>query len=610
MKTRVIFYIRYYLFWLLFYVIQKPVFMLCQQSQMGDVKWYDCFFVMWHGLPLDLSVAGYLTVIPALLLILSVWIQERRFQRITAVYSWIFIIVSWVVIIADNGTFPYWGFRLDKTVFIYLVSPKEVLASASWWVWITGCVVLCSGVWITWIIYKKAIYSVHLENCEGVGKRVLASVLLFVLSAFLFLPIRGSLTVSTMNTGRVYYSPNRILNISAINPAFNLIESLSEQTFDLQRYTYMPQDEADNIVKQMVSPLEETSTYDTFLKTNRPNVVLIIWESMSANGWLAMPQTRKLAEEGIWFTNAYASSFRTDRGVVAVLSGFPGQPTSSLMTAPGKTKSLNYVSRDLQDNGYQLYWYYGGDEDFTNMRSYLTYAGFDNRVCDKSFPLSDRMSKWGVPDHILFDYCQKTIAQRKADSVRCFDVILTLSSHEPFEVPAKRRYDDIYLNSLAYTDSCVGAFADSLKMMPQWDSTLLVIMGDHGFPYPQGVQNHEPRRYATPVIIAGGAVKSPMKSAKVCSQIDWIPTVLNAMGIRTDKYIFSKNILSDNTDEWAFYSYNDGWGVITKSDTTVYDRVAEKNVIESDNSELREKQGKAMVQTIYYEIEKLSSSKK
>ncbi len=610
MKTRVIFFIKYYLFWLLFYIIQKPIFMLCQHSQMIDVKWYDCFAVMWHGLPLDLSVAGYITIVPALLLILSVWIPERWFQRITAVYSLIFIIISWIVIFADNGTFPSWGFRLDKTVFIYLASPKEVIASASWWVWVVGIAALCFAVLLTWYVYKKAIFSLKLDVCDGTPRRLCNSLVLLLLAALLFLPIRGSLTVSTMNTGRVYYSQNRILNISAINPAFNLFESFSEQTFDLKRYTYMPQDEAYTIVKEMVSPATDTCGYDMFLTTNRPNIVLIIWESMSANAWSAMPQTRKLADEGICFTNAYASSFRTDRGVVAVLSGFPGQPTSSLMTAPGKTKSLNYISRDLQANGYRLNWFYGGDEDFTNMRSYLTYAGFVNRVCDKSFPLSDRMSKWGVPDHILFDYCQKEIKRRSEDSSRYFDVVLTLSSHEPFEVPAKKRYDDMYLNSLAYTDSCVGAFVDSLKLLHSWDNTLLIIMGDHGYPFPQGVQNHEPRRYAMPIVMTGGAVKMPMKSNKVCSQIDWIPTVLDAMNIESDKYIFSKNMLSDKTDEWAFYSYNDGWGLITKCDTTVYDKTAEKTVIESNNAEIREKQGKAIVQTIYCEIEKLSSSNK
>ena len=606
MKSRIIFFLRYYIFWIVFFLIQKPIFMLWQHSSMTDIRWYDCFAVMWHGLPLDLSVAAYITVLPALLLIASAWVSNDVVKRIIGIYSFVIMLIAWLVIIADNGTFPSWGFRIDKTVFFYLVSPKEVIATAPWWMWLIGLLLYVFFVAISWLTYKNTIDTALLNDCMSMPQRVGVSVVMLLLAALLFLPIRGSLTVSTMNTGRVYYSPKRILNLAAINPVFNLIESLSEQTFDTQRYTYMPSDEAIGIVRDMTNDDIETDEIDTFFTAKRPDIVLIIWESMSANAWEALPCTHRIAEQGIWFTRAYASSFRTDRGVVAALSGFPGQPTSSLMTAPGKTKSLNYVSNDLHEHGYQLHWYYGGDEDFTNMRSYLTYGGFNDRVCDKSFPVSQRLSKWGVPDHILLNYAASQIRARKLDSTKHFDVILTLSSHEPFEVQSQKRFDNPYLNSMAYTDSCVGAFVDSLRQFPRWDSTLIVIMGDHGFPHPAGVQNHEPRRYALPIIFAGGAVRQPQQIDKVCSQIDWIPTVLYQLGAETKKYIFAKNVLSTTAKEWAFYSYNDGWGLITPTDTLVYDRVAQNVVLATDSVEIRDRQAKALVQTIYEQIDSLS----
>ena len=47
-----------------------------------NVSLGDYFRVMWHGLPLDLSLAGYLTAIPGLLLIASAWTNSSILRRI------------------------------------------------------------------------------------------------------------------------------------------------------------------------------------------------------------------------------------------------------------------------------------------------------------------------------------------------------------------------------------------------------------------------------------------------------------------------------------------------------------------------------------------------
>ena len=109
-----------------------------------------------------------------------------------------------------------------------------------------------------------------------------------------------------------------------------------------------------------------------------------------------------LAQEGVLFTNFYANSFRTDRGVVAVLSGYPAQPTTSLMKYPHKIQSVPSIAGSLKKAGYRTKYYYGGDADFTNMRSYVITSGFDELISDVDFPVSERLSKWGVHDHLVF----------------------------------------------------------------------------------------------------------------------------------------------------------------------------------------------------------------
>jgi len=439
---------------------------------------------------------------------------------------------------------------------------------------------------------------------ESWTKRTWCAVGMFLLTGLLFLPMRGSVTTSTMNTGRVYFSDKQPLNIAAINPVFNIMESLSENTFDTRRYTYMPSEEAQALVAELLPESISLTHTPSLLKTKRPNIILFILESFSLNAWQAMPCLQNLASEGVFFSHVAASSYRTDRGVVAVLSGYPGQPTSSLMVQPAKTQHLPHLGKSLSAQGYQLKFWYGGDEDFTNMRSYLISGGFIHRVSDHSFPVSDRLSKWGVHDHLLFRMAGDEICHRSPqDTAPTLDIILSLSSHEPFDVPAIRRYENEYLNSIAYTDSCIGAFADSLRQTPAWDNTLLVFVADHGYPYPTGVQSHEPKRFAIPVVWAGGAVKEPQEIHTLCSQIDLVPTLLAQMDIDHSDYLFSKNMLDTTSMPFAFYSFNDGFALLTEQDTVVIDAKANRPVIGSEGQ--TEQQARAFVQRIMEVIETL-----
>ena len=393
-----------------------------------------------------------------------------------------------------------------------------------------------------------------------------------------------------------------MLNQAAVNPLFNIIESLSENTFDLNKYTYMSSVEAQQLTQQLLPADRWTHTEEVFA-TQRPNIVLVILESCSTNALDAMPNLMRLAQEGIYFSNAYSSSYRTDRGIVSLMSAFPGQPTSSLMTVPSKSRNLPQIGKALKQEGYLLNFYYGGDEDFTNMRSYLIDGGFENRVVDKDFPLQDRMSKWGAHDHIVLERASREIRQRYTQypDNQYFDVILTLSSHEPFDVPFTSDFSHAYLNSVAYTDSCLGAFVDSLKQHPLWDSTIVILSPDHGYPYPNGIANYNPLRYRIPMAIIGGAVQQPMQVPTLCSQIDLVPTVLHAMGLDINAFPFSNNILDSNQAEFAFYAFNDGFALLTLQDTIIVD--AKANMLLHGNNEFLNQQAHAFMQCIMEEID-------
>ena len=602
MKQRLLLFFKYYLFWIVLFQLQKLFFILVQYKLMGDISLSDCLQVMAHAFPLDLSVASYITAVFGLLLMVSNLVNIRVIRCISHVFTAVVLAIVVFVLIGDNSTFSFWGYHWDKSIFTFLQSPKEVLACAVWWQWILVTIlfllwfVACGFVYLKWLKWDN----VELES--RTTTRLWQTGVWLLITAFLFLPMRGSVTVSTMNTGRVYFSNNQMLNQAAVNPLFNIIESLSENTFDLNKYTYMSSVEAQQLTQQLLPTDRWTHTEEVFA-TQRPNIVLVILESFSTNALGAMPNLMRLAQEGIYFSNAYSSSYRTDRGIVSLMSAFPGQPTSSLMTVPSKSRNLPQIGKALKQEGYLLNFYYGGDEDFTNMRSYLIDGGFENRVVDKDFPLQDRMSKWGAHDHIVLERASREIRQlyTQYPDNQYFDVILTLSSHEPFDVPFTSDFSHAYLNSVAYTDSCLGAFVDSLKQHPLWDSTIVILSPDHGYPYPNGIANYNPLRYRIPMAIIGGAVQQPMQVPTLCSQIDLVPTVLHAMGLDAEAYPFSKNILDSTQTEFAFYAFNDGFALLTPQDTIIVD--AKANMLLHGNNDSLKQQAHAFMQCIMEEID-------
>lgn len=104
------------------------------------------------------------------------------------------------------------------------------------------------------------------------------------------------------------------------------------------------------------------------------------------------------------FTQAYANSYRTDRGTVCALSGFPSFPDLSVMKMPSRCEHLPSIASSLKGAGYATAYLYGGDANFTNMRGYLQSTGYDRIEGDESFPVAVRRThNWGVTDAIAFD---------------------------------------------------------------------------------------------------------------------------------------------------------------------------------------------------------------
>lgn len=630
---QIIWFVKTYATFVVLFVLQKPLFLFLEKgsaTQPVDNIFAELPAVIWHGLPLDLSMAGYLSVIPGLLSIAVVWLKRDLVKPIMNIY---FIIASLFItcsFVLNASLYPYWKYPLDSTpLFYFFTSPADAIASVSIWQVILSIViliVLTVGVWFTLRMRgeKRQRYSRYSYGYGGFGSgkrnrfddfdrhRGRTSIILLLLTGLLFLPIRGGITVSTMNTGQAYYSQNAYLNHSAVNPLFSLFESITHQEDFASQYRFMKDKEADKIFASMASTSDE-NTYpllnEATFKKGTPDILIVIMESFASDIMPSMGSYKdvavcldSIAQQSILFTRFYANSFRTDRGMVSILSGYPAQPTTSIMRYPRKTSQLPSIARNLAKyKNYKTTYYYGGDADFCNMRSYLVSQGYQHIISDANFPIEDKLSKWGVPDHIVAARMMEDIKAQQNEKRPMLRIFQTSSSHEPFEVPY-HRLKDKRLNAFAYTDSVMGAIVREYRKLPRWKNTLIVFVPDHVGGYKENLNDHDRSRYQIPLILAGGAISRPMKVGIIGSQHDIAATLLGQLGVEHKEFTFSKNMMSDATPKFAFFAVNDAFGIVSEENSLIYDNRAKRIVYDKGEKGFNLKRGQAYLQKLYDDL--------
>lgn len=632
---QIIWFVKTYATFVVLFVLQKPLFLFLEKgsaTQPVDNIFTELPAVIWHGLPLDLSMAGYLSVIPGFLSFAVVWLKRDLVKPIMNIY---FIIASLFItcsFLLNASLYPYWKYPLDSTpLFYFFTSPADAIASVSIWQVILSIViliVLTIGVWFTLRMRgeKRQQYSRYSYGYGGFGSgkrnrfddfdrhRGRTSIILLLLTGLLFLPIRGGITVSTMNTGQAYYSQNAYLNHSAVNPLFSLLESITHQEDFASQYRFMKDKEADKIFATMTSTSDE-NTYpllnEATFKKGTPDILIVIMESFASDIMPSMGSYKdvavcldSIAQQSILFTRFYANSFRTDRGMVSILSGYPAQTTTSIMRYPRKTSQLPSIARNLvKYKNYKTTYYYGGDADFCNMRSYLVSQGYQHIISDANFPIEDKLSKWGVPDHILAARMMKDIKAQQNEKRPMLRILQTSSSHEPFEVPY-HRLKDKRLNAFAYTDSVMGAIVREYRKLPRWKNTLIVFVPDHVGGYKENLNDHDRSRYQIPLILAGGAISRPMKVGIIGSQHDIAATLLGQLGVEHREFTFSKNMMSDATPKFAFFAVNDAFGIVSEENSLIYDNRAKRIVYDKGEKGFNLKRGQAYLQKLYDDLAK------
>ena len=606
MKQRLILLFTGFIAWTLFFLIGRGLFMLYHANLSNELSMGEMMLVFVHGIRMDFSMAGYFCLLPGLLFSAGFFLSGRKLWTIWLGYHAIMLFIASFIIVLDFELYTHWGFRLDATPLMYM--GKEAASSGDFW---QTVLLLCY--WL--IIFSASLFSFY----KYFKKRIVVlpvtdwktlPVLLF--STLLFIvPIRGSFGVAPMNTGFVYFHDSKIFaNHAAVNVVWNFLYAVQKMNKLKYADNYFDKAETEQYFKELFPSSDSTRH---ILRVKKPNVVIIILESFTSSlieplGGLpgVTPMFNELAKEGILFDHFYCSGDRTDKGIVAVLNGYPSQPVTSIIKETKKTEGLPYLNKIFKQQGYRTEFTYGYNINYANFNSYLIHADFDHITHSMDFPQELNTSKWGVHDEYVFE---KFFNETQQASTPFFKIMMTQSSHEPFDVPMEtviKGEDEInqFLNSAYYADMHFGTFIDKAKKTSWWDNALIVVTADHGHPYPDNHGVSNPRKFKIPMLWLGGALNvRDTVVHSVATQTDIPNTILAQFDWSDDGFKFGQDILGSSYNPFAVFVFNNGFGMVRNNGLYVYDNVA--NAVIQQTGDVKPKdisEGKAYIQELYWDF--------
>ena len=557
-----------------FFALLRVAFVLYHHAEAARDGFGTVLGIFVHGARMDVAASSFPAAVVFVLTALSVFLPRVAGRAIVA-FSALMLGAFALLATIDMELFRAWGFRVDAAILRYVNTPREMLASAgaSPIVLLLGVLVLLAAV--TGVAFYRLLWpEIRAWEPLSLPTGIVAFALCGGLTWLLYYPSRGGIQKMPMTQSTVYFSRDAFANQAAVNVAWNFVDSIWWQTYRTDNpYRVMATAAARAIRDSLVSSGAVPAI--RLLRIPRPNIVLIVWESFSSKvverlGGVkgVTPNIDSLTHEGILFDHFYATGDRSPEGLTGYLSGYPAQPTTEIIQHPRKTASLPALTHDLGRVGYYSGFYYGGDPEFTNFKSYLLQAGFDTLVTKNAFDPRDRHSSWGADDHVV-------LGRILADVTRMprpfFVTVFTLSSHEPFVVPMATVIPgsderSLFLNSHAYTDRSIGDFIRRAKTQPWWDSTLVVISADHGHRLPV-LDSLQPGRkwetFSIPMLWIGGAlaVRDTVVS-QLGIQTDLPRTLLSQLGLDPSAYPWSRNLFAPDLKAWSWFTFTDGFGWI------------------------------------------------
>lgn len=585
-----------FLCWILVFFAQRLIFLGYHRSRFVSVDGMDILRALYAGLRLDFSTAGYLMILPVLLLFIRFLASDTVFIKSLKVVFFIELILLSVIHAAEISAYSEWGHKLSSRVFMHLLNPDEVMRT-------TG---FSKGALSLFIILMESLGSIYLVNrlfrrvavpsetsiSGSTNWRLLLNGFGAIFGlAFSFLLMRGGVQQIPINIDAAYFSNQAILNDLSVNSAYyfgNSFFLFKKSDIETHVKQFLTSEE-----KELVNSYYQWHPSETRLfNVKNPNVVFIIFEGWSAHGVgvisgkkSATPFFDKLSKSGVLFTKLYAANTTSEIGNSAILSGFTGVPESPLPLYTEKHRNVSTLSDLLKAKGYSTSYLFSGDLKYGNIKGFLTEHSYDRIKDENDFDPSLPKGKLNYYDSDLYAKFLKEIRFNKQPFLAC---TFTGSTHFPYDCPMKKRpfhgEEADYLNSMVYADDCLKQFFNNAKTKDWYKNTVFVLVSDHGHNSPGIASPYLTETFKIPCLIVGPALKETHRGRvidRVFSQADLAATLANQLDLNPETFPFSRNMLSDKTVEGAFISTIRGFGFVNSRGGHIYNMDAKEVVFDS-----------------------------
>ena len=293
--------------------------------------------------------------------------------------------------------------------------------------------------------------------------------------------------------------------------------------------------------------------FNTSPKT--PNLVFVILEGFghaytSPKGYIGnfTPFLDSLSHKSLYWENNLSSAGRTFGALPSITGSLPFGKNGFLEIK--KTPENFNLYNILKANGFETGFYYGGHVSFDRYREFLEYSKVDHIVDESSYSSPYRKlpanngESWGYEDQAVFG---KMLESQKVQERPYFNMLLTLSTHNPFLINNRDYYEKLYnqklqsdllspgqkkwaagfrnqLISVLNADDALKDFFENYRRRPDFENTIFIITGDHSMPEITLQSNID--RFHVPLLVYSPLLKEPKRFHKTTSHFDIAPSVL------------------------------------------------------------------------------------
>lgn len=503
--------------------------------------------------------------------------------------------------IAEILFFDEFSGRFNFVAVDYLIFPTEVTVNL--WesyplAWILGGILVASAVYV-YAIRRKLRAALKTVTPWRMRLGVLGgyAVVLAGLTLSISPPMARVSDDRTMNEIALngYYTFwEAFLGQDAPYEGLYAVDSVKAEDARLPRLLEEPQ-----LVAGSLDPLSTLRRVAPAGPTRRLNVVVVLEESLGSmlvgslhpRDTSLTPRFDSLVTEGTLLANNYSTGNRTIRALEATTASIPPLPGISIVRRPA-SRDLFTLPEVLRAHGYNTEFIYGGRALFDGMAAYMRGNGMERIVEQKDFPDSDFTTAWGVADEYIFNKALTELDSLSGTGKPFYSLILSVSNHKPYSFPEGRIAADPHArrreNAVMYADYALGRFVRQARSHPWFDSTLFVLMGDHGARV-YGASEIPLPSYEVPVLFyAPALIPAGVRVQTLTSSMDVPPTILAQLGISYETLFFGRDVFNlPPSDGRALMTHNNEIALMRGDDVAVLGLQGATDVYRYDKSEGR-----------------------